>query len=56
MLKIAFCVVLLGLIGSSSAADEFALLKAERIGELRIGLPEGEIKKIMHCPLKKGAE
>lgn len=56
MLKTAFCVALLGLVCGSSAADEFALLKAERIGGLRIGLPEGDVKKIMHCPLKKGAE
>lgn len=56
MLKIVFCSVLLGLVCSTSVADEFNLLKAERIGELRIGLPERDVKKIIRCPLQQGAE
>lgn len=52
---ILFCTMLLGLMcGSTFAADDFALLKSERIGNLRIGQPEDEVKKIIQCPLKQG--
>jgi hypothetical protein len=40
----------------SFSADEFTLLREERIGTLRIDLPEREVKKIIHCPLKRGPE
>ena len=40
----------------SFSADEFALLREERIGNLRIGLSEGEVKKTIHCTLKRGPE
>jgi len=36
------------------AADEFALLKAERIGPLRIGLPEGEVARGIACKPRRG--
>ncbi len=36
----------------SFAADEFSLLREERIGELRINLSEQEAKKKIHCSLK----
>lgn len=36
------------------AADEFALLKAERIGPLRIDLPEGEVARGIACHLRRG--
>lgn len=38
------------------AADEFALLHEERIGQLRIDLPEAEVGKIIDCPLQQGPE
>ena len=40
----------------SFSADEFTLLREERIGTLRIDLPEREVKKIIHCPLRRGPE
>jgi len=40
----------------SFAADEFSLLREERIGELRINLSEQEVKKKIHCSLKLGPE
>jgi hypothetical protein len=40
----------------SVSADEFALLREERMGNLRIGLSEGEVKKNIHCTLKRGPE
>ncbi|TRX02951.1 hypothetical protein [Candidatus Methylobacter oryzae] len=52
-----FCIMLLGLLSKPSfSADEFALLESERIGSLRIGLSDTEVKKIIRCPLKQGAE
>ena len=49
--------MLLGLISKPSfSADEFALLESERIGSLRIGLSATDVKKIIQCPLKQGAE
>lgn len=55
MLRMAFIIVLT--IGSSGmfsfAADEFALLKAEQIGGLRIDLSETEVGKIIPCSLKR---
>ena len=40
---------------SVMAADEFALLKAERIGPLRIGLPEGEVARGIACQPRRGS-
>jgi hypothetical protein len=39
-----------------SAADAFALLTQERIGELRIGLSEGKVRKHLSGTLKRGPE
>jgi len=50
---IAFSVVLCSL---SFAAGESSLLDEERIGDLRIGLSEKEVKKVVKCPLKLGPE
>ena len=36
------------------AADAFALLKAERIGPLRIGLPAGEVARGIACQPRRG--
>lgn len=38
------------------APDEFALLLQERIGDLRIDLPETMVKKTIRCPLKREAD
>jgi hypothetical protein len=40
----------------SFAEDEFSLLREEQIGALRIDLPEQEVKKTIHCALKRGPE
>lgn len=40
--------------GFSFAADEFALLREEQMGNLRIDTPETEVKKNVHCALKRG--
>ena len=58
MLKNFFVsIILFGFMCSFSfAADGFALLHEERIGTLRIGLSEGEVKKRIHCSLKRGSE
>ena len=46
-----FAALLLGTVWNLAlAADEFTLLKAERIGPLRIGLPEGEVARGIACP------
>lgn len=56
----AFFFSLLFLVGCvvtvSFATDEFALLKSERIGSLRIELPETAVLKIIPCSLKRGPE
>jgi len=58
MLKNFFVsIILLGFMCSFSfSADWFALLHEERIGTLRIGLSEGEVKKRIHCFLRRGSE
>ena len=38
------------------AAGEFALLREERIGSLRIGLPEKDILKAVNCSLTRGPD
>lgn len=55
-LSLAWVVVSGFMYSTSFAADEFALLSKERIGNLRIGLSEEEIKKTIHCPLKRGPD
>jgi hypothetical protein len=42
--------------GTTFAADEFALLSEERIGDLRIGLAEKDVQKEIHCSLKRGPD
>jgi hypothetical protein len=42
--------------GTTFAADEFALLREERIGDLRIGLTEKDVQKAIHCSLKLGPD
>lgn len=48
--------LLLAVLGSVPvvATDEFALLKAERIGPLRIDLPEGEVERSIACKPRRG--
>jgi hypothetical protein len=38
------------------AADEFSLLKEEKIGHLKINLPEKEVKTVISCKEKRGAD
>lgn len=56
MRLIPIVVLSLAVLGSVPvvAADEFALLKTERIGPLRIGLPEGEVERSIACQLRRG--
>ena len=55
--KIFATIILFGFVCSFSfSADEFALLREERIGTLRIGLSEGGVKKRIHSTLKRGPE
>ena len=55
--KIFASIMLVGFVGSFSfSADEFALLREERIGNLRIDSSEREAKKTIHCTLKRGPE
>ena len=55
--KVFLFIVLVGsMCGFSFGADEFALLREERIGNLRIGASEAEVKKGIKCPLKRGPE
>ncbi len=55
--KIFASIMLLAFVcGSTFAADQLALLREERIGNLRIGLAEGEVKKTIHCTLRRGPE
>ena len=48
--------LLTAVIGSfpAVAADEFALLKSERIGPLRIDLPERELERSIACKPRRG--
>lgn len=57
MRPIPIMVLALAVIGCfpAMAADEFALLKAERIGPLRIGLPEGEVARGIACQPRRGS-
>ena len=55
--KVFVSIMLAGVVcGFSFGADEFPLLKEERIGNLRIGISEAEVKKGIHCTLKRGPE
>ena len=56
MRLIPIVVLSLAVIGSFPvmAADEFALLKTERIGPLRIDLPEGEVERSIACKPHRG--
>ena len=58
MLKNIFAsIMFIGFVRTFSfSADEFALLREERIGDLRISLSEGEVQKTIHCTLKRGPE
>lgn len=53
---LALAVALGCISGASFAADEFTLLKEERIGNLRIGLSEKDVRKAIPCPLKRGPD
>lgn len=53
--KVAFAALLLGGVWNRApAADEFALLKAERIGPLRVGLPAREVARSIDCQPRRG--
>ena len=39
---------------NSAAADEFVLLKEERIGPLRFNQPAAEAKRLITCPVQRG--
>lgn len=55
--KILIPLLLVGFICNLSfAEDEFSLLREEQIGTLWIDLPEREVKKTIHCTLKRGPE
>jgi hypothetical protein len=55
--KFFVAIIIVGYAGSFSfAADEFSLLKEERIGDLRIGYSEKEVIKTITCVLKRGPE
>ena len=55
--KVFISIMLAGVVcGFSFGADEFSLLKEERIGNLRIGISETEVKKEIHCTLTLGPE
>jgi hypothetical protein len=52
--KIFISIILTGLVCNVSfSADEFTLLREERIGTLRIELTEREVKKAIPCRLKR---
>lgn len=60
--KILFLVILIvfqsfvAVAEQKNSADEFALLKKEQIGNLRIDMPETEVRKVVHCTLKRGPD
>ena len=56
MRSIPIMVLSLAVIGGfpALAADEFALLKAERIGPLRVDLPAREVARLIDCPPHRG--
>ena len=47
-------VLLLAIISNSAAADEFALLKEEQIGPLRVDQPAAEAERLITCPVQRG--
>ena len=47
-------VLLLAIISNSATADEFALLKEERIGPLRVDQPAAEVERLITCPVQRG--
>ena len=55
--KLSAVILLLGFLsGVGCAAPNSNLLTEERIGCLRIGLSEGDLKKSLSCELKRGPE
>lgn len=46
--------IFLVIILNSAAADEFALLKEDRIGPLRFNQPAAEAKRLITCPVQRG--
>lgn len=55
MSKPYIAALLLVLVGNAPAvADEFALLKAERIGPLRVDQPDAEAERLIPCPVQRG--
>ncbi len=59
-MRIIFLVILLAfqsfvaMAEQRDSTDEFALLKKEQIGNLRIDMPEIEVRKAANCALKRG--
>lgn len=56
LLSLAWLVTQGFMCSTTFAADEFALLSEERIGDLRIGLAEIDVQKAIHCSLKRGPD
>jgi hypothetical protein len=55
--KIIVVIMFFGFVCSFSfAADDFSLLKEERIGDLRINLSEKHVSKAIKCALKRGPD
>jgi len=55
MSKLSIAALLLVLVGNAPAvADEFALLKKERIGPLRVDQPAAEAERLIPCPVQRG--
>ena len=53
--KATLATLLFVLVGNApAAADEFALLRAERIGPLRIDQPAAEAERLITCPVQHG--
>ena len=56
MSKPSIAALLLGILWNLPVvvADEFALLRAERIGPLRIDQPAAEAERLITCPVQRG--
>lgn len=55
MHKIQIAALLLAVATNSPAvADEFALMKEERLGPLRVDQPTAEAKRLIPCPVQRG--
>lgn len=54
MHNIRMAAFLLAVVTNLAAADEFALLKEERIGPLRVDQPAAEAERLITCPVQRG--